>query len=351
MGRHLRAATVLLADTALLAATHPRPAAVAAYALAVALVLAASYRWAVPALVAALALAALTGGGWVLLLWAAYHAGRAARTRVDAAVILGAVLGAEAVQLARAPVAPRTLTNLVVTGAVFVALPLLVGRYLAQHERLLAALADEERLRERLRIARDMHDSLGRRLSLIALQAPAGPLGAAARDAIDELHEVVAALRADDPGIAAVPALVTQFHTAGVPATVRETGARRPLPAAAAHAAYRTVEEGLTNATKHAPGRPVAVHLTWESDALLVTVTNPLSGEAAGEGHGLTGLDERVRAAGGALDHRARDGEYRLTAMLPLAEHPAPVRTVGIGFAIAALMFVLLPAAMLLGAG
>jgi signal transduction histidine kinase len=373
MGRHLLAAGVLAADTALMAAGH-RGWALLAYAGAVALVIALGYRRPVTAFVLALALAALTGGAFVLLLWAAYQAGRAARSRVDGAVVVGAALGGLGVRLATVPVSPRAFTNFVVTSAVFVALPLLVGRYLAQHERLVSALdrhnrqlAEEERLRERLRIARDMHDSIGRRLSLVAVRAAAlevgtpaaAPIGAAVRDAMAELHELVGALRADDPGLDAIPALVTQFQAAGVPVTVREEGVRRPLSAPAAHAAYRTVEEGLTNAAKHAPGQPVAVHVTWEPDAVLVAVANPLPDAVPaprGTGHGLAGLDERLRAAGGLLDHRRSGGGYRLSAMLPTGppdSTPAdrPLRTVGIGFAIAVLMFVLLPAAMLLGVG
>jgi glucose-6-phosphate-specific signal transduction histidine kinase len=140
--------------------------------------------------------------------------------------------------------------------------------------------------------------------------------------------------------------------------TLSRRGEPRPLRAAAGQAAYRVVEEGLTNAAKHAPEQPVTVSIAGEPDALLVTVVNPLGGPVGGAGHGLTGLDERVRAAGGYLDHRVCDGEFRLVAMLPVVPSATPdddlpaiggVRTAAIGFVTAALMFVVLPAGMLLG--
>nr|BFE85278.1 hypothetical protein GCM10020093_078790 [Planobispora longispora] len=108
-------------------------------------------------------------------------------------------------------------------------------------------------------------------------------------------------------------------------------GESRALSPAAGEAVYRVVEEGLTNAVKHAPGLPVTVNVAWEPDALLVTVSNPVpdgpaavsSGNSAssagsgGSGHGLAGLGERVRLAGGFLDHRRSAEEFRLFAMVP----------------------------------
>jgi signal transduction histidine kinase len=420
MGRHVLAAGVVLADTALMAAGHRSGAllwVVPLYALAIALVIALGYRKPTAAFVTALILSALAGGAYVLLLWAAYQAGHGARSRLDAAVVVGAAVGGFGAQFATWSVSPRTISNLVVTYAVFVALPLLVGRYLAQNGRLVSALdrhnrqlrqqrelvAEQERLRERLRIARDMHDSIGRRLSLVAVQAaalevstppeqrqPVRQLAATARNAVAELHELVSALRAEDEtrarscGMETIGAVVADFQAAGVPVTLRERGEPRPLSVAAGQAAYRMVEEGLTNAAKHAPGQPIAVRVEWEPDALLLTVVNSLPdrlatpldspgstvrAETTGAGHGLSGLTERLGPVGGLLDHRRSDDGFRLFAMLPTvspepvadasdqvdgSDEPAPpggVRMVGIGFAIAALMFVILPAAMLLGVG
>jgi hypothetical protein len=159
-------------------------------------------------------------------------------------------------------------------------------------------------------------------------------------------------------------------------------------------AAYRVVEEGLTNATKHATGQPVAIHLTRETDTLVMTVTNPVTedaasaggrvavgaaGRRAGEaaaprgrrtgrdggtvrradsrgGYGLTGLAERAGAAGGFVDHRVTGGEFRLVAMLPTKSGDLPpepgigrIRIALLGVATAALLFVLLPAGLVVG--
>jgi signal transduction histidine kinase len=259
---------------------------------------------------------------------------------------------------------------------------------LDQHNRQLRwkreVLAEQERLRERLRIARDMHDSLGHRLSLVSVQAAAlevsalpprereavGQLARAARGALNELYELVGALRGGDetqgrsPGVEAIGNVVEEFQAAGVPVTLRQHGEPHPITAAAGRAAYRVVEEGLTNAAKHAPGQPVTVNVEWEPDALLLAVVNPLPDCAAvaggtDGGHGLSGLGERVEPVGGFLDHRRSDDGFRLLAMLPVeAEEPAVdadpaivgrIRMAALGFAMAALIFVVLPVGMLLG--
>ncbi|MER7132073.1 sensor histidine kinase [Streptosporangium saharense] len=440
MGRHLIAAAVVVADTVLFLAAHRGWGAVA-YALAVTLVVVLRGRSPVTAFVAALALASLTDGSYLLLLWSAYQAGQQVLSRTELAVVAGAGAGGLAVRLATAT--SQNIGALLSTYLVFVALPLLVGLYLAQHRRLVAALdqrnrqlslrqdllAERERLRERLRISRDMHDSLGHRLSLVSVQAAAlevsvpvrhrqavGRLAGSARAAVHELHELVGALRGEEersPTAAAIGTLVEEFRQAGVTVTSRERGEPRPLSFAAGQAAYRVVEEGLTNAAKHAPDQPVTVTVEWESDTLLLTITNPLPGSVSGlppgpvagadggaghgltghnlaghsfadlAGHGLAGLAERVRPAGGVLDHRLSDDGFRLFAMLPLAdgfpeaqvsgletdhttgrglpvvassgpeaEQMADVgrfRTAVLGAAVAVLMFVTLPASLLLG--
>lgn len=424
LGRSLPAAAVVVVDTALfMAARHggPLPWAAVAYALAVAGVVVLGERAPAAAFTAALLLAALTGGSYVLLLWAAYGAGSRAPMGRDTAQVAGAVLGWLAVRLLGWPADAPAVPQLVSIFVVFVALPLLVGRYLAQHRRLVAELgrrnrrlrreqellAERERLRIRLRIARDMHDSLGHRLSLVSVQAAAlevaelpsaqreavRQLAGTARGAMDELHELVGALRGTDetaaraPGAEAIDEVVAEFRAAGVPVTLRRGGGKpRLLPPAAGEAVYRVVEEGLTNAAKHAPGRPVTVSVTWEPDALLITVVNPVAGgeaelgEAAGGGHGLRGLDERMRQVGGFVDHRLSDGGFRLVAMVPTAPDTASdtdtdtaadtkpisdrdldgdegvagvggLRSVALGFATAAVMFVVLPVGMLLGVG
>jgi signal transduction histidine kinase len=209
----------------------------------------------------------------------------------------------------------------------------------------------EARAAERTRIAREMHDVLAHRLSLLATYAGAGEyrpdapteqvaraagvVRAGAHQALDELREVITVLRDDDgdgdavqrpqPGLADLPRLVEESRDAGARVQLDD---RVPdpaaLPGATGRTAYRVVQEGLTNARKHAPGEPVQVVLDGRpGDRLLIDIRNPLGdGHAAppaitGSGTGLIGLTERVRLAGGKLDHQVTDGEFRLSARLP----------------------------------
>jgi signal transduction histidine kinase len=385
VGRHLLTAAVVAVDAAILAAGQPGLAWMGVLFAVAALV---TYRTPVAGFAAALALNAVTGVAYLLMLWTAFRAGRAVggrrdpkresrgngprprwrtsaerRSVVGAVAAVGAAAGGLALLLAMRPADPRAIPQLIATHLVFVALPLLAGGYLAQQERLAAALADQARLGERLRIARDMHDSVGRRLSLVSIQAAAlqvadlppaqseavRRLAAAAREAMDEVYGVVGALH-DTPDLAAVGVLVAEFRTAGVAVELRELGVARSLP----EAAYRVVEEGLTNAAKHAPSRPVTVELAWERRALRVTLTNPGppgSAAAEGAGRGLPGLAERVRLAGGRLRHGPVDGAFRLSATLPLDPPPAPPirRPALLGLAAAVLLFLVLPATMMVG--
>ena len=209
----------------------------------------------------------------------------------------------------------------------------------------------EARAAERTRIAREMHDVLAHRLSLLATYAgaieyrpdatpdqasrAAGVVRAGAHQALDELREVITVLREDDgagdaaqrpqPGLADLPRLVEESRDAGARVQmddrVADTG---ELPGATGRTAYRVVQEGLTNARKHAPGEPVQVVVDGRpGSGLLIDIRNPVvNGQAAepvigGSGTGLIGLTERVRLAGGELDHQAADGEFRLSARLP----------------------------------
>ncbi|TDC20463.1 hypothetical protein E1265_22155 [Streptomyces sp. 8K308] len=397
--RLLAVAVVSLADTAILAAVlrerGASPWPLLGYAT-VALALAAlCRRRPLAGFAAAQCAASVTGAGHALLLWASFLAGRALRGRADAAVVTGAVLGGLAVRLVVVPVEPDAVSRLVSAQLIFVALPLLLGRYLAQHHRLVRALdernrrllrereflAERARLRERLRIARDMHDSLGHRLSLVSVQAAAlevaelppaqrattRQLAEAARGALTELHDLVGALRGADggprppePGLAGIRSLVAGCRAAGVPVRLRERGAAVPLAEAGWLAAYRVVEEGLTNAARHAPGRLVTVSLGWESDALLLTVVNPLAAPAAppapSGGHGLAGLAERVGAVGGFLDHRRAEDGFRLVAMVPARADEAPepatagvARSLALGTVTAAVILAVPAAGMLVG--
>src|SRR6266699_4191820 len=134
MGRHLLAAAVVVIDIALLAAGQ-QGWAVPVYALAAALVVVLRYRSPAAAFGLALVLAALSVSAYVVLLWAAYQAGRSIAARSGTAWVAGMAAGGLTVQLVIRPGDLRTVSALVSANLVFVALPLLAGRYQAQHER------------------------------------------------------------------------------------------------------------------------------------------------------------------------------------------------------------------------
>ncbi|WP_155352210.1 sensor histidine kinase [Acrocarpospora macrocephala] len=338
----------------------------------------------VVALLAALVLA-VPGGANALLVWTGYQVGRQVVSRSGIVVAAVGSVGCLGVQLFVLSAPPGPVVSRYV---IFVALPVVLGRYLAQQRRLVSAREAQRRqsrreqaLHERLRIARDVHDSLGHRLSLISIQAAALEvtelpakqreavleLAASARQALDDLHELVGTLRdrgmPESRSLGGIDGLAAEFRATGAPVTVLREG----VPAALAPAAYRVVEEGLTNAAKHAPGQPVTVSLRAEGDTLLVTVRNPLPAEhrrnANGRtGHGLAGLDERVRLAGGMFHTASSDQEFRLVAMLPLTdaieeaepEVPASRRrlwVVALTLTAAAIVILAGPASMLGGLG
>jgi signal transduction histidine kinase len=205
---------------------------------------------------------------------------------------------------------------------------------------------EEARHTERERIAREMHDVLAHRISLLAVHAgalevrrsapaeerqAAGIIRQCAYQALEDLREVIGMLRdgtagADgdrpQPTLTDLPALIEQSRQAGTRITL-DNGDLPAVPDGIGRHAYRVVQEGLTNARKHAPGAPVTVRLAGDH-GLVVEVTNPLPARAAvsrlpGAGSGLIGLRERMNLVGGRLEHdRTPDGEFRLYAWLPL---------------------------------
>jgi signal transduction histidine kinase len=218
------------------------------------------------------------------------------------------------------------------------------GRYqrlrAEQRERERGIVADQARLRERARIAQDMHDSLGHELALIALRggalelAPdltdeqrlaASELRAGAVRATDRLHEIVRVLGTSDAAAALQPAgesiddLVRRAASAGL--RVRLEGAVPAWSPMIGQAAHRVVQESLTNAARHAPGASVTVTVAREDGGTRIDVVNEAMaqpGSGAGTGQGLIGLDERVRLVGGRLDAGPRpDGGWAVTAVLP----------------------------------
>jgi signal transduction histidine kinase len=210
----------------------------------------------------------------------------------------------------------------------------------AERERRLAAAE------ERTRIARDLHDSAGHAINVILVQAGAARLlnkqdperaqaaletiEEVARETLGEIDQLVRALREDDHpeatggtvepplGLAALETLAERHRSAGLAVSVRTRGSRRPLPPALDQAAYRILQEALTNAARHGRGT-AEVELSFGPSALKLTVTNPAAanGSAAAGGHGLVGMRERATLLGGSLEASASDGRFRVWARLP----------------------------------
>jgi signal transduction histidine kinase len=208
----------------------------------------------------------------------------------------------------------------------------------AERERRLAAAE------ERTRIARDLHDSAGHAINVILVQAGAARLLSeqdpaearaalatieeVARETVGEIDRLVRVLREDasdgdpvDPpgGLAGLPTLVERVRATGLDVTVEELGDRRPLEPAVDQAAYRILQEALTNAAQHGDG-PAQVEVAFDPDALTLTVVNPSSGEAspAAPGHGLVGMRERAVLLGGTFTAGPEDEGFAVRVRLPL---------------------------------
>jgi signal transduction histidine kinase len=206
----------------------------------------------------------------------------------------------------------------------------------AERERRLAAAE------ERMRIARDLHDSAGHAINVILVHAGLGRLQTerdpaaaraafatieeVARETVGEIDQMVRVLRDDPgdgveppPGIAALDQLVARHRAGGLDVIATYRGSRRTLPGSVDTAAYRIVQEALTNAARHGDGR-VEVDVRFGDDALEVAVANPVApGATNGDGHGLIGIRERATLLGGALEVGTRDGRFQVRACLPLA--------------------------------
>ncbi|MGY5124236.1 sensor histidine kinase [Streptomyces nigrescens] len=216
-------------------------------------------------------------------------------------------------------------------------------------EREQSLLAQQTRMEERTRIAREMHDVVAHRVSLMAIHAgtlevdPANSektvqtaelIGGIGRQALEELRQVLGVLRTDDEGdesaprapqptLDDVPLLVEQSRATGMRIQLTQSGTVRPLDTSCERTAYRLVQEALTNVHKHAPGASTQVDLRYTPGTLQVTVDNEAgldtlpTGLPSG-GHGLIGLRERVTVLGGTFEARARpDGGFRVAAVLP----------------------------------
>lgn len=223
----------------------------------------------------------------------------------------------------------------------------------AEQARTRAEQARRQADEERLRIAQEVHDVVGHGLAAISMQAeialhllPKRPeqaetaltaISRTSREALDELRVTLGAVRRGAergpvPGLARLPALRDRLAGAGLAVEVRLVGDPRELPAAVDLAAYRVVQEALTNVLRHAGVASAEVTVGYRSDEVTVEVTDRGTGAAragfenAGDesgGHGLAGMRERVDALGGRLAIGPRpDGGFRVHARLPVEPSP-----------------------------
>ncbi|MFJ9852564.1 sensor histidine kinase [Streptomyces sp. NPDC101150] len=225
-----------------------------------------------------------------------------------------------------------------------------------QLARVRAERAAAERRRadeERLRIARELHDVLAHSISVINVQAGVGlvlldsdpeqartaltTIKAASKEALGEVRQVLDTLRtrgdaprSPAPGLDRLPELTEQARGAGLAVDVTTEGTRAALPPGTDLAAFRIVQEALTNIVRHSGSRTAHVLLRQAPAALEIQVDDDgpataVSGEPAGGGNGLVGMRERAAAFGGTVEAGPRpDGGFRVRARIPLAGPKAP---------------------------
>ncbi|WP_225853438.1 sensor histidine kinase [Micromonospora sp. AMSO1212t] len=308
-------------------------------------------RWPLVAVLAVVAGSLVDGNVVFAIPVFGYLAGRRSDRAAPAAAVFAAIaVTGSVLNLGLLGTEPSTwflLSSVLLFAGVF---PWLLGRLRRQHRALAdaglrhaqverRAEVERVRLRERARIAQDMHDSLGHDLSLIALRAgalelapdlsparrsAAGELRSSVAAATERLHDVIGVLREErtlrPPG-ETVADVVDGARDAGMTVDLRADEA--DLPPLPAHAVHRVVREALTNAARYAPGAPVTVEVSHDTDAVIVAVVNasppagPLPGPPS-HGSGLLALRERVRLTGGTLDAGPRDGGWAVTARVPL---------------------------------
>jgi signal transduction histidine kinase len=225
--------------------------------------------------------------------------------------------------------------------------------------RLNAVQHEQAVLRERARIARELHDVVAHSVSMIAVQAETAPytmrelspeakkgfaeMAGAAREALEEMRRLLSVLRAEpgaepevmtpQPRLDRLNELIDSHRGAGGEAHLNVHGAVRPLSTTVELSAYRIVQEALTNARRHAPGSRVRVDLNYLGDRLAVNVTNDRSGAPPTQldnrtkvmGHGLVGMRERATMLGGRFAAGPRtEGGFAVQAELPVGQNRRP---------------------------
>lgn len=207
---------------------------------------------------------------------------------------------------------------------------------------------------ERIRIARDLHDVVAHHITLVNAQAGVAhhlfqrdperahqalaDIKESSRTALDELRSTVGLLRQDnDPPASLQPAprfealddLLTSFRDTGFDLRLTRQGPRRSLAQAADLAAYRILQEALTNVSKHSTSPQADINVTYDHTTMHLSITNPARTENRGDGtgHGLIGMRERAEAAGGSFSAQAQpDDVFLVTVTLPLppVDHEKP---------------------------
>jgi signal transduction histidine kinase len=278
------------------------------------------------------------------------------RTTVTGVGLLVAYLGASAAAQGAVPVSELLHTGLAWAVAWFAGERTRLRReHIADlRERALRAEREAERERllaiaqERARIARDLHDSAGHAISVIAVRAGAARLRhrqdpdrslpaleaieELARQTAEEIDQIVGTLREGGsangvvetpPGLASLNTLIAQHEAAGLEVTFDTSGGPRPLGSAADQAAYRILQEALTNAARHGAGS-ARIELAFGDAAVELSITNSVSARGSprsGGGQGLVGMRERAILLGGSLDAERANGAFRLRARIPYGSH------------------------------
>ncbi|WP_206793421.1 sensor histidine kinase [Amycolatopsis sp. MtRt-6] len=276
--------------------------------------------------------------GHVLLAfaYALYNAAAAGRIRGAALLVVAAMAGVAAGEISLPT--GRNVDNFaffLMTGW-FAALVAggAVAHYRAEAERTKEAEARARATGERLRIARELHDVLGHHLALINVQAGAAlhrrdpgqaeealaAIKDASKTALQELRATLGMLRETGlPSLSRIAELAESAGASGLTVRTEIDGAARDLPPDVEHAAFRVVQEALTNVAKHAGAKTVVVRLGYGADELTVAVDDDGHGGAAPAGNGIRGMAERARALGGELTAAPREGGgYRVRARLPV---------------------------------
>lgn len=297
--------------------------------------------------------------GWAVII-ALYSAGRyATEDRWGYAGVAAAI----AVLNVDALIDPAPWADTAIFGSIVMYASWYVGHRLRlraeRAEQLLREQSSEARrilTEERTRIARELHDVVAHRVSLMTIQAAAaravaahdpdsaqkamGAVEEAGRQALDELRLLLGVLRPEteetglgpQPGLVDLPQLVEQIREAGVHVSLTTDGMPTELPARVDLSAYRIIQEALTNVLKHAgPYARTEVRLGTDKGGLVIevlddgrsTMPGPSLAQSGARGHGIVGMRERALLLGGTLDAMPRpDGGFRVVARLPTGNEP-----------------------------